>query len=178
MSNQPKLKTRILKEVDKKRDEMTEFLRKLIRIPSVVGREGEAQKFMEKTFRDLGLEVDVWEPDVAELQKHPAFFKTISYTKFGYNGRPNVIGKLSGTGQGRSLILDKQCLRRGTGGFLLNCILCIKGRDNSFDESFSTRIGFRQYSSELYLSRSDRNPNATKGFQETRRPKTNTQRKD
>jgi acetylornithine deacetylase len=99
------LKTRILEKIDKKRDEMTEFLRRLVRIPSVVGHEGDAQKFMEEAFRDLGLEVDVWEPDVAELRKHPAFFKTISYTKFGYKGRPNVIGKLRGNGQGRSLIL-------------------------------------------------------------------------
>jgi acetylornithine deacetylase len=102
---QSRVKTKILDEIDKKRDEMMDFLQKLVRIPSVVGHEGDAQKFMEKTFRDLELEVYVWEPNVAELRKHPAFFKTTSYTKFGYKGRPNVIGKLRGSGQGRSLIL-------------------------------------------------------------------------
>jgi len=99
------LKTRILEEIDKKRDEMTDFLQKFVRIPSVVGHEGDAQKFMEEAFRDMELQVDVWEPNVAELRKHPAFFKTTSHTKFGYKGRPNVIGKLRGSGQGRSLIL-------------------------------------------------------------------------
>lgn len=100
-----RVKKRILEEIDNKKDEMTKFLQGLVRIPSVVGHEGDAQKFMEKTFKNLGLEVDVWEPDVAELRKHPAFFKTTSYTKFGYKGRPNVIGKMRGSGEGRSIIL-------------------------------------------------------------------------
>ncbi|MFQ5822049.1 MAG: hypothetical protein ACE5I5_18845, partial [Candidatus Heimdallarchaeota archaeon] len=104
-NKQSRLQKRILEEIDEKRDEMTEFLQELVRIPSVVGHERDAQKFMEKTFKDLGLEVDVWEPNVAELKKHPAFFKTTSYTKFGYKGRPNVIGKLRGSGGGQSLIL-------------------------------------------------------------------------
>jgi len=99
------VKKRILEEIDNKKDAMTKFLQELVRIPSVVGHEGEAQKFMEKTFRDLGLEVDVWEADATELRKHPAFFETTSFTKFGYKGRPNVIGKLRGSGGGRSLIL-------------------------------------------------------------------------
>jgi len=105
MHKQSRVKNRILEEIDNKRDEMTQFLQELVRIPSVVGHEGDAQKFMEQTFRDLGLEVDVWEPDVEELRKHPAFFETTSYTKFGYEGRPNVIGKLRGSGRGKSLIL-------------------------------------------------------------------------
>lgn len=104
-SKQSGLQKRVLEEVDEKRDEMTEFLQGLVKIPSVVGHEGTAQRFMEKTFRNLGLEVHVWEPDVAKLKKHPAYFKTTSYTKFGYKGRPNVIGRLQGSGEGRSLIL-------------------------------------------------------------------------
>lgn len=99
------LQNRVLKEIDEKRDEMTKFLQGLVKIPSVVGYEGAAQRFMQKTFRDLGLEVHVWEPDVAELEKHPAYFKTTSYTKFGYKRRPNVIGRLQGSRGGRSLIL-------------------------------------------------------------------------
>lgn len=102
---QSRMKKGIFEEIDKKRDEMTEFLQELVGIPSVVGHEGDAQRFMEKTFRDLELEVDVWEADVAELRKHPAFFETTSFTKFGYKGRPNVIGKLRGSGGGRSIIL-------------------------------------------------------------------------
>jgi len=65
----------------------------------------EAQKFMYHTFRDMGLEVDMWEPDINELKKHPAFFETTSFRKYGYKDRPNVIGKLRGVGGGRSLFL-------------------------------------------------------------------------
>jgi len=99
------LKAKILEEVSERREEMIGFLQSLVRIPSVVGKEGNVQKFMEKTFRGLGLAVDVWEPDFKELKKHPAYFRTTSYTKFGYKGRPNVVGKLKGGGQGKSLML-------------------------------------------------------------------------
>jgi len=91
--------------LDSRGDEIVDFLRRLVGIPSVVGLEGEAQKFMYHTFRDMGLEVDMWEPDINELKKHPAFFETTSFRKYGYKDRPNVIGKLRGVGGGRSLFL-------------------------------------------------------------------------
>ena len=96
---------KILGYLDSKRDEIIDFLRKLVRIPSVVGEELEAQKFMYRTFRDMDLEVDTWEPDVNELRKHPAFFETTSFRKYGYKNRPNVIGKLRGGGGGSSIFL-------------------------------------------------------------------------
>jgi acetylornithine deacetylase len=99
------LEARILKKVGENRDEMIGFLQSLVKIPSVVGKEGDVQKFMEKTLKGLGLAVEVWEPNVDNLKKHPAYFKTTSYTRFGYEGRPNVVGKLKGSSQGRSLML-------------------------------------------------------------------------
>jgi len=96
---------KILSYLDSKRDEIIEFLRKLIRIPSVVGEELEAQEFMYRTFRDMNLEVDMWEPDVNELRRHPAFFETTSFKKYGYKNRPNVIGKIRGEGGGSSIFL-------------------------------------------------------------------------
>lgn len=84
---------------------MVQFLQELVRIPSVTGHEGNAQKLIEKKLMSLGIETDVWEPDVEELKKYPAFFETTSYVKFGYNARPNVVGRLIGSGGGRSLIL-------------------------------------------------------------------------
>jgi acetylornithine deacetylase len=95
----------VLGYLDSRGDEIVDFLRRLVGIPSVVGLEGEAQKFMYHTFRDMGLEVDMWEPDINELKKHPAFFETTSFRKYGYKDRPNVIGKLRGVGGGRSLFL-------------------------------------------------------------------------
>lgn len=95
----------VLGYLDSRRDEIVDFLRRLVGMPSVVGVEGEAQKFMYHTFKDMDLEVDMWEPDINELRKHPAFFETTSFRKYGYKNRPNVIGKLRGVGGGRSLFL-------------------------------------------------------------------------
>lgn len=99
------LEDRVLRYLDFKRDEIVDFLQRLIRIKSVVGEEYEAQRFMYKMFCDMGVDVDVWEPNVDELKGHPGFFETTSYLKYGYRNRPNVIGRLSGVGGGRSLFL-------------------------------------------------------------------------
>lgn len=48
-------------------------LRDLLRIPSVTGREAEAQRWLSQRLRESGLEVDLWPIDVAELCQHPAF---------------------------------------------------------------------------------------------------------
>src|SRR5437764_6135993 len=47
--------------------------RDLLRIPSVTGREAAAQRWLGQHMRQLGLDVDQWMIDVAELQKHPQF---------------------------------------------------------------------------------------------------------
>ena len=96
---------KVLSYLDSKRDEIIDFLGKLVRIPSVVGEELEAQKFMYNVFRDMGLEVEMWEPDVDVLRRHPAFFETTSFKKYGYRNRPNVIGRFRGEGGGNSLFL-------------------------------------------------------------------------
>jgi len=44
--------------IDLKRDGIIEFLRKLGKISSVVGREFEAQKFIFNTFLEMGLKTD------------------------------------------------------------------------------------------------------------------------
>lgn len=46
--------------------------------------------------------VDVFEPSVEELRKHPAFVEPQS----SYEGRPDVVGVLRGAGGGRSLLLN------------------------------------------------------------------------
>ena len=64
--------TQLMAWIDDHRDEIIEFWRDLIRIPSLTGEEGEGQKFVEQKMREIGLDVDVWEPDVKELfEKFP-----------------------------------------------------------------------------------------------------------
>ncbi len=124
---------RILNMVDEKRSEIIEALKTLVKIPSRTGEEGEIQKVQAATFRQMGLEVDVWEPDIKELfDKYPeiaqypsrwepeldlplTFPDKCEYEqlvnsgyigKLNYKGRPDVVGILKGTGGGRSLILN------------------------------------------------------------------------
>ena len=124
---------KILSIVDEKRDEIIEWLRTLVKIPSCTGEEGEIQKVQEAIFKGMGLEVDVWEPDVKELfDKFPEIAQYPSrwepeldlplrfpdkctyeqlvdsgyIEKLNYTGRPNVVGILKGTGGGCSLILN------------------------------------------------------------------------
>lgn len=119
--------------VDENRDALIEELKTFLRIPSLTGYEGEAQKFVKAQYEKLGLDIDVFEPDVRELfEKYPevAQYPTswepeldlaipttdiCTYEqwlnsgladKLNYKGRPNVVGVLKGSGGGRSLILN------------------------------------------------------------------------
>ncbi len=78
------------------------FLQQLISYPSVTGSEGEIQKFIAEKMADLGLAVDVFEPDWEALKKHPAYVPVSR----GYEGRPNVVATLEGNSSGRSLLLN------------------------------------------------------------------------
>lgn len=89
--------------IDDNRDEVIEYLQHIIQIPSETGNEGPIQEYMEKTLKDMKFDlIDVFEPKIEELQKHPAYVKT----KMDYKGRPNVVGTLKGTGGGKSLLFN------------------------------------------------------------------------
>lgn len=102
---QEAVKQQVLEKINGQKDEMIKYLQDLVKIPSVTGQEQEAQQFIEKKFREMGLETDMFEPEVEALRNHPAFFETTSFTKLGYKDRPNVVGRLKGSGGGKSLIL-------------------------------------------------------------------------
>ena len=127
------IKERIGAWVDENRDALIEELKVFLRIPSLTGYEGEAQKFMQDQYEKLGLQVDVFEPDMRELfEKYPDVaqyptswepeldlviptedictyeqWQNSGYAhRLNYKGRPNVVGIQKGTGGGRSLILN------------------------------------------------------------------------
>ena len=77
-------------------DELVASLAELVRIPSVVGQEAEAQAWMAGRFAALGLDLDVFQPDRAALLRHPAFVDS----GIPFDGRDNVIGTLKGGGGG------------------------------------------------------------------------------
>jgi acetylornithine deacetylase len=95
-------KERVLALIDRKRDEIIQFLQKLVSYPSVTGDELQIQMFIAQTLKDMELEVDMWEPDHEELKKHPAYV----HVERGYENRPNVVGILKGKGSGRSLLFN------------------------------------------------------------------------
>ena len=93
---------KILDKVDASRDQAIDFLRKMIAIPSVTGDEAAIQTFVSKTMSEIGLKVDMWETDWEALKTHPGYRPV----QRGYEGRPNIVGILKGTGGGRSLLLN------------------------------------------------------------------------
>jgi acetylornithine deacetylase len=94
---------RVLAQVETNRATLIEDVAACVRIPSVVGHEGPVQEFMRARYEQLGLEVDVFEADLATVARHPAYVRTPWETA----GRPNVVGTLRGTDPAaRSLALN------------------------------------------------------------------------
>ena len=125
------MQAKILAKIEENEKEIIELLRTVIKIPSLTGEEGEAQEFVARYLRDLGLQVDVWEPDIEEMfnlypesaqypthwqhdlilpyDRFPTYDELIESGKIevlNYKNRPNVVGTLKGLGGGRSLLLN------------------------------------------------------------------------
>jgi acetylornithine deacetylase len=92
----------VLELIEKRKDSIISFLQRLISIPSVTGEEWEIQKLLTDKIREMGLEVDLWEPDHEELKKHPAYVAVDR----GYEKRPNLVGICRGEGGGKSLLFN------------------------------------------------------------------------
>ncbi|MEW9671414.1 peptidase [Ammoniphilus sp. 3BR4] len=84
------------------REEGILFLQKLVQARSTQGNEAGVQDLVIKRLNEMGLEVDVWEPDGEELQKHSYFYSP----RTEFSGSPNVVGVMRGTGGGRSIVLN------------------------------------------------------------------------
>ncbi len=122
---------KIAAKAEEKAGKIVDLLGELVRIPSLTGEEGKGQEFVAGYLRGLGLEVDQWEPDIKELfHKFPdvaqypthwqhdlilpyetlptyeALMESRKMDVLNYRGRPNVVGRLTGEGGGKSLILN------------------------------------------------------------------------
>lgn len=93
---------RINQWIEQNKTTIVSFLQDLIRVPSVTGEEGPIQKFIARRLNEMGLTVDMFEPCLEDLRKHPAFVEVSR----GYEGRPNVVGILKGEGEGKSLLFN------------------------------------------------------------------------
>ncbi|MFQ6079220.1 MAG: M20/M25/M40 family metallo-hydrolase, partial [Thermodesulfobacteriota bacterium] len=123
---------KIISRAAGKQEKVVELLKELVKIPSLTGEELKAQEFVAAYLGRLGLEVDLWEPDVKELfEKYPdvaqypshwlhdlilpyedlpsyeGLLKSGKMNVLNYKNRPNVVGIWKGSGGGgRSLILN------------------------------------------------------------------------
>jgi len=113
------------------RERSIDELRRLVRIPSPTGEEGDAQSHVAGMLRGLGAETIVEEPDMAALfarfplvAQYPTHWQhdlILPYQELptyeglrtsglenvlNYRGRPNVVGVFRGSGGGRSLVLN------------------------------------------------------------------------
>jgi len=96
------IREKILTHIECRRQEIIGFLRELISFPSITGNEKEIQHFIAKRLEGLKLKVDMWEPDLEELKKHPAYVPV----ERGYENRPNVVSLYQGIGGGNSLLFN------------------------------------------------------------------------
>ncbi len=95
-------KTVVARWIDEHREEIIAFLQAIVRIPSVTGNEGPIQDFLEGYLQSLGLETDVFVPNLEELRRHPAYVQEAQ----PYEGRPNLVGVWRGAGGGKSLLFN------------------------------------------------------------------------
>ena len=87
--------------IEQRQDELVTLIAELVRRPSELGHEAEAQWFVANYLRASGLTTDVWDLDPGLLALPNAGDSGVPFTN-----RPNVVGTLAGAGGGRSLILN------------------------------------------------------------------------
>jgi len=99
-------KQNILKDlyylVDSEKEEILDFVRKFLQIPSEIGNEFEAQNFLFKYFKNIDLDVDMFLPtEVEGIQNHPGWWPGDVY-----DNRPNVVAVWKGIKKNKSLIIN------------------------------------------------------------------------
>lgn len=97
--------TGVAARIDALRGALIEDIMALVRIPTVVGREGPGQAWIAERYRALGLETRVLPVDFETVSRHRAYCGWKAEGS-AYADRPNVIGVLAGDPGAKSLILN------------------------------------------------------------------------
>src|SRR5690625_471898 len=102
----------ILYLINNNEDIIISFLQELLQISSVnpwftddtsVTNEKEVQEMIAMYMESLGAEIDMWEPNAAELSEYTGMPGYVADRDF--TGRPNLAAKIKGEGNGKSLLL-------------------------------------------------------------------------
>ncbi|MFY4776859.1 peptidase [Metabacillus sp. RGM 3146] len=96
------LRSDIVLWLEKNEIRSVRLLKKLVEQRSVQGNEAPAQAIILEKCRQLGLQIDLWEPNGKLLRTHPDFYSTRTHFKES----PNIAAVLKGKEGGRSLILN------------------------------------------------------------------------
>ncbi len=104
--------SRVLKFIDRSREDIIGHLRKLIGFRTITPQENETaegedyrdlQDFIRSILEEMGFSIDMWEIDSSELDSFPGS-GVLKDRDLG--NMPVLAGKLEGNGKGRSLILN------------------------------------------------------------------------
>ncbi|MDP9160596.1 MAG: ArgE/DapE family deacylase [Acidobacteriota bacterium] len=84
---------KISAEIERLRTPMSEFLQRLVQLPSLPGQEQPAQHFLAAKLRALDCKVEILKSDFSALEHHPAF----SDDGVSFDERLNVVGVWTGS---------------------------------------------------------------------------------
>ncbi len=99
------LKKSVQSWIRENEDRLIKLTQSLVKIPSISGDEFKVQEFVHKVLKDMKLKPEMINPDLEVLQNNVDYFVTTSFSRVGYENRPNVIATLTGTGGGKSICL-------------------------------------------------------------------------
>ncbi|MGG1674670.1 peptidase [Neobacillus sp. NRS-1170] len=97
-----KNKVRIKQWLKENRARGARLLQILVQEDSTRGNESGTQAIVIEKCRQLGLTLDIWEIGGDELKNHPAY----CCDRESFEGNPNLVAVLKGTGGGKSIILN------------------------------------------------------------------------
>src|SRR5699024_10583279 len=98
---------KIIKYIDDNKNQSIDFLRKMVNFDSSVTEKGkyrkerEIQNWLASILEKEGFTTRLFEPNNSNLSKYPDY-----NPNHNYDGRPNLVATLKGSGAGKSLILN------------------------------------------------------------------------
>ena len=99
---------RVCAEIEQRRDELVALASELIGFDTTARNVGDPprqeaalQEHLAARLRAAGAEIDLWEPDAANLQGKPLVPPGLDFA-----GRPQLVARRPGSGGGRSLVLN------------------------------------------------------------------------
>ncbi|MFZ5968355.1 MAG: peptidase [Bacillota bacterium] len=96
------IKQRIVEMIENNKPQIITSVQEMIRYPSVMGEEKDAQIYYSRILEQLSFHVDVWEPTMEDMKINPDFLSD----RDNFKGSPNVVGVLKGKGGGKSILLN------------------------------------------------------------------------